>query len=111
METEQDEDAPRVRPSVQIAANNTEGDIPSATDFVHIFSEKLCHLNSIAQSIFQTSSVPDELLRSIAMAHLRFPVYFFDPYSKEGVLLCGDSAHILKRERNLVYSTRNSRRF
>lgn len=91
--------------------NNPEGGMQSAEDFVHMFAEQLQLLNSIAQSIFQTSSVPDELLHSISMAHRRLPVYFVDPHSKEGVLLSGDSAHLLKRERNFVYSTRNSRYF
>lgn len=44
-------------------------------------------------------------------AHSRFPTYILNSYSRLPLFLCGDPAHLLKRERNLVYSTRSPRRF
>lgn len=82
-----------------------------SANIVQMFAIQQREPNRRACMMFGTTSVPAELIECIESAHARFPVYFRDPYSKKAVLLCGDSAHLLKRERNLLYYTRSCRRF
>lgn len=71
-----------------------------ATDVVSMFASQLLLLNWIEFTLSRTRSAPLELVNSIVTVHSEFPVLFIDPYSTEAVLLCRDSVHLLKGNRN-----------
>lgn len=61
-----------------------------------------------AREIFGSEKIPSEVYESVERAHSRFPAYFRDTFSREAVQLCGSPTHLLKRDRNLLYSTMSS---
>lgn len=102
--------------SVTAAANSHSKDGDESLnveviDILNMYQADQAPLQDFAIKLFGTTRVPFELLRSVQTAHSRFSTYILNSYSRFPIFLCGDPAHLLKRERNLVYSSRSRRRF